>query len=233
MEACGWRVVDVFTGSYDVETLTRVLEASRQSDKPTFVNVRTVIGLGSKVAGEAVAHGAAFGAADVADMKKAYGFNPEEHFVIPDAVRSFFADLPARGEKAVSNWNTLFQSYQQEFPELGRELKARLSGQIPVDWKALIPQTFPEKATATRASSGLVFNPIAKESNSFMVGTGDLTPSVNMAWKGNMAFQHPEQAPGDYSGRYLHYGIREHAMAAISNGLAAYHPETIIPVTSR
>ena len=233
MEACGWRVVDVVSGSYDVENLTRVLEASRQSEKPTFVNVRTVIGLGSAVAGNATAHGAAFGVTDVADMKRAYGFNPDEHFIIPQTVRSFFSDLPGRGQKAVSNWQSLFESYQTEFPELGQELKARLSGQIPGDWKSLIPESFPSKATASRASSGLAFNPIAEKISSFLVGTADLSPSVNMSWKTKVPFQHPEHAPGDYSGRYLHYGIREHAMAAISNGLAAYSPEAIIPVTSR
>lgn len=233
MESCGWRVVDVLGGSYDVAGLTQTLEASRHADRPTFVNVRTVIGLGSAVAGNATAHGAAFGVADVGEMKRAYGFDPEQHFVVPEPVRAFFSDLPSRGKKAVSTWETLFASYQTEFPELGRELQARLSGEIPADWKALIPKTFPDKATASRASSGLVFNPIAEQVNSFLVGTADLSPSVNMAWKTRVPFQHPEKAPGKYSGRYLHYGIREHAMAAISNGLAAYCPGAIIPVTSR
>lgn len=83
MESCRWRVVDVFSGRYDANTLTRVLEASRKSDMPTFANVRTVIGLGSAVAGNTTAHDAAFGTADVADMKQAYGFKPEAHFFHP------------------------------------------------------------------------------------------------------------------------------------------------------
>jgi len=232
MDACGWEVVDIHEGSYDVDALVQALQNSNRSDKPTFINVRTVIGLGSAVAGNATAHGAAFGVADVGDMKAAYGFDRDEHFVVPKAVRNFFSDIPARGQKLVEDWQSLFASYKREFPELGEELDGRLSGRIPTDWKSLIPQSFPEKATATRASSGLVFNPLAEKVNTFMVGTADLSPSVNMAWKGKVAFQNPDKAPGEYSGRYLHYGIREHAMAAIANGLSAYRPEAIIPITS-
>lgn len=232
MEACGWDVIDVHDGCYDIPTLVRALHKAKTNSRPTFINVRTIIGLGSAVAGKAVAHGAAFGVEDVASMKKAYGFNPEEHFVIPEKVRDFFADLPERGEKAVQEWNDLLESYKKQHPELAAHLKARLNGDIPEDWESMIPQTFPEKATATRASSGLVFNPIAEQVPSFMVGTADLTPSVNMSWKTKKAFQADGKADGNYAGRYVHYGIREHAMAAIANGFAAYHPNMIIPITS-
>lgn len=232
MEACGWRVIDVEDGCYDVPALVRALHSAKISDKPTFINVRTIIGLGSAVAGQAVAHGAAFGAADVANMKKACAFNPEEHFVIPEEVREFFSDLPAKGEKQVQEWNSLLDSYKKQYPELGAHFQARLNGEIPEDWESLISKTFPEKATATRASSGLVFNPIAEKVPSFMVGTADLTPSVNMSWKSKQTFQADGVADGSYAGRYVHYGIREHAMAAIANGFAAYHPNMVIPITS-
>ncbi|KAJ5040820.1 hypothetical protein NUH16_011112 [Penicillium rubens] len=114
---------------------------------------------------------------------------------------------------------------------------ARVRGELPANWQEHIPTSFPDKPTVTRASSGLVFNPIAKDINSFMVGTADLWPPVNMIWPGKVDFQHPELHTtcginGNYSGRYIHYGVREHAMAAISNGLAAYSPNTIIPITS-
>ncbi|CEJ61250.1 Putative Transketolase [Penicillium brasilianum] len=238
MRACGWDVIDVEDGCFDIEGIVRALEQARAAhNKPTFINVRTVIGLDSPVAGTAVAHGAAFGTKSVADMKALYGFNPEEDFVIGETVRQFFRDLPARGEQLVREWNRLVANYTAQFPELGAEFQARVKGELPMDWEKYIPESFPQKPTATRASSGLVFNPIAKECKNFMVGTADLSPSVNMIWPGKVDFQHPDLKTncginGNYSGRYIHYGVREHAMCAVSNGMAAYAPNTIIPVTS-
>ncbi|KAL4923529.1 transketolase family protein [Aspergillus undulatus] len=238
MRACGWDVIDIEDGCYDIESIVQALSKARAStEKPTFINVRTVIGLDSKVAGQAAAHGAAFGVEDVANMKRKLGFNPEEHFHIGDAARAFFADLPARGEGFVKEWKDLVQRYTEAHPELGDEFQRRVRGELPADWPERIPKEFPDKATATRASSGLVFNPLAQSINSFMVGTADLSPSVNMIWKGKVDFQHPDLRTtcginGDYSGRYIHYGVREHAMAAISNGLAAFNPNTFIPITS-
>ncbi|KAK7518794.1 Transketolase, thiamine diphosphate binding domain-containing protein [Phyllosticta citriasiana] len=238
MIACGWDVIDIHDGCFDVEGLVNALNKSKAStEKPTFINVRTVIGVGSAVAGTAVAHGAALGKDDTANMKAAYGFNPDEHFVITDQVKQFFAECPSRGQKLVQEWNELVDKYSQAHPELAAEFKARVKGELPEHWKDLIPKEFPNKLTATRASSGLVFNPIAQAINNFMVGTADLSPSVNMSWKGKEDFQHPDRKTtcginGTYRGRYIHYGVREHVMAAVSNGLAAFAPNTIIPVTS-
>ena len=191
MRACGWDVIDVEDGCFDVEGLVDALNKARAAtDKPTFINVRTVIGVGSAKAGDAVAHGAAFGAADVANMKKMYGFNPEEHFVIGEQVRKFFEPLPARGQEFVRAWEKKVQDYEAKYPELGAEFRRRVEGKLPGNWKDLIPSSFPEKAIASRASSGLVFNPIAAKCNNFMVGTADLSPSVNMIWKGKVDFQH-------------------------------------------
>ncbi|KAF2822583.1 hypothetical protein CC86DRAFT_423803 [Ophiobolus disseminans] len=238
MRACGWDVIDIEDGCFDIEGIVRSLNNARGSaDKPTFINVRTVIGLGSAVAGDAVAHGAAFGAADVANMKKTYDFNPEEHFVISEEVRKFFEDLPGRGENLVHSWEAMVQKYETKYPDLGAEFRQRMQGRLPETWKDLIPTSFPETPTATRKASGLVLNPIAEKVKAFMVGTADLTPSVNMAYKGKVDFQHPGLKTtcgitGNYSGRYIHYGVREHSMCAISNGLAAFAPNTFIPVTS-
>ncbi|KAK8052411.1 hypothetical protein PG993_003796 [Apiospora rasikravindrae] len=222
MKSCGWTVLDVEDGCYDIAGIVHALEQSKQSsDKPTFINVRTVIGLGSKVQGTAVAHGAAFGADDVAAQKRAYGFDPDEHFV---------------GEGYVREWEGLVARYAEAHPELAERFRKRVKGDL-TGWEQLIPEKFPEKATASRASSGLVFNPVAKGLDSFMVGTADLSPSVNMIWPGKVDFQNPDLRTscgidGNYGGRYIHYGVREHAMCAISNGLAAFSPGTIVPVTS-
>ncbi|KAI0007201.1 putative transketolase [Xylariaceae sp. FL0662B] len=239
MRACGWNVIDIQDGNFDIAGIVDALETAKQSEKPTFINVRTIIGLGSKVAGTEVAHGAAFGAEDVARMKRAEGFNPEEHFVIGDKVQAFFEELPARGQGWVDEWSQLLTRYDEQHPELAAHFRSRMSGELPSIWRDLIPApgSFPQKATATRASNGLCLNPIAKDVDNFMVGTADLSPSVFMEWPGKVDFQRPDLRPtcgvsGDYTGRYIHYGVREHSMCAISNGLAAFAPGTIIPVTS-
>lgn len=191
MRACGWDVIDVEDGCYDVEGIVRALEQAREfKEKPTFINVRTVIGLGSHVAGQAAAHGAAFGVDNVAEMKKANGFTPDDHFVIGEPVRQFFKDLPERGQRHVAEWNQLVDRYNREYPDLGAEFQRRMRGELPAKWKDMIPTSFPDKPTASRASSGLVFNPLAQNISSFMVGTADLSPSVNMIWPGKVDFQH-------------------------------------------
>ncbi|KAJ9224961.1 hypothetical protein DTO027B5_2467 [Paecilomyces variotii] len=238
MRACGWDVIDIGDGCYDIHGIVAALKQAKASiRKPTFINVQTVIGVGTAVAGDAVAHGVALGANNVADLKKAYGFNPDEHFVISPTVRKFFEDIPARGEALVNNWSNLLDRYSQDFPELAEEFQGRVNGELPADWDMLVPTKFPSKPTASRAASGLVFNPIAQKIRTFMVGTADLSPSVNMAYPGKADFQHPDLRTtcgidGNYAGRYIHYGIREHAMCAISNGIAAFAPNTFIPVTS-
>jgi dihydroxyacetone synthase len=193
MRACGWDVIDIEDGCFDIEGLVEALNKARAAtEKPTFINVRTVIGVGSAAAGNAVAHGAAFGDADVANMKKMYGFDAQKFFVVGAEVRKFFQDLPERGEEFVRSWDKKMKAYERRYPELGAEFRRRIEGHLPENWKELIPtkQAFPDKATATRVASGLVFNPIAQACNNFMVGTADLSPSVNMIWKGKVDFQH-------------------------------------------
>ncbi|TKX25544.1 dihydroxyacetone synthase-1 [Elsinoe australis] len=236
--AANWDVIDVYDGCFDINGIVEALKKARQSrDKPTLVNVRTIIGVGSAVAGQAVAHGVPFKADDVQQMKKTYGFDPEQTFVIPKAVRDFFADIPSRGEQHVKEWNDLVASYSRAHPKLAAEFQSRRDGNLPNDWESLIPTSFPTDPTPSRKASGLTFQPIADKTPTFMIGTADLSPSVNLLYPSKVAFQNPNlkttcDINGDYSGRYVHYGVREHAMAAISNGLAAYNPGTIIPVTS-
>lgn len=196
MRACGFDVLNVEDGCYDVDSIVDALEQARKSkDKPTFINIKTTIGIGSKVAGKAAAHGAPFGAEDIKNMKKANGMDPEQHFVIGDEVRTFFADLPRRGEALVKEWKCLVEEYSKEYPGLGDEFQLRMRGELSRNWRDLIPSSFPTSDTASRVSSGLVLNPIAKEINSFMVGTADLSPSVNMIWDGKVDFQNVSPPP--------------------------------------
>jgi len=199
MRACGWNVLDVMDGCYDVEGIVSALHQAKSSkDKPTFVNIRTVIGIGSKVAGEAVAHGAAFGAADVANIKRHFGMDPEKHFVVSDEVYDYFKDCKPRGVALEAEWKSLVEKYAAQYPEQHKEFMCRVRGEPTQDWTKLIPakEDFPTTPTASRKSAGLVCNPLAAAIQNMMVGTADLTPSVNMAWKGKVDFQHvsaPEQ----------------------------------------
>ncbi|KAA8915898.1 hypothetical protein TRICI_001912 [Trichomonascus ciferrii] len=238
MKASGWNVIDVEDACYNVDGILQAMEKAKQStDKPTFINCRTVIGVGSNVEGDAKAHGAAFGEDNVKAYKIALGMDPEKYFHVPDEVYDYFSDIVPRGQQLEKEWNDLVENYVAKYPQLGADFLRRVEGKLPENWKQYIPESFPDSPTPSRKSAGLVCNPLAKNINNFMVGTADLSPSVNMIWDGKVDFQHPDLKTtcginGDYTGRYVHWGIREHAMAAISNGIAAYNKGTFIPVTS-
>lgn len=192
MIASGWDVLDIEDGCFDIPGLVKALHTARDTKggKPVFINVRTIIGVGSAIAGNALAHGAAIGADNVVALKKLWGFNTEEHLIVGKETRDFFEDLPAKGEELVKDWNTKLANYSKAHPKLAAEFKARMRGELPSNWKEQVPTSFPKNPTPSRKSSGLAFNPVAKAVNSFMVGTADLSPSVNMIWKDKVDFQH-------------------------------------------
>ncbi|KAF2026353.1 dihydroxyacetone synthase [Setomelanomma holmii] len=239
MEACGWEVVDVEDGVNDVAAIVNALEKGRdpKREKPLFINIRTIIGVGSAVAGQAVAHGVPLGKDNVAEMKKAYGWDTSKTFHIPEKVKEFYGDLPSRGDQHVEKWNDLLASYTKAHPDLASTFKDRIAGKLPFNWSSMIPSTFPSDPTPSRKSNNLAISKILAECPTFMIGTADLTPSVNLTWPNYEIFNPPDLQPisgkkGSYAGRYIHFGIREHVMAAIANGLAAFNPGTIIPITS-
>jgi dihydroxyacetone synthase len=239
MEACGWEIINIQDGVNDVEAIVAALEKARDPnrEKPLFINVRTIIGVGSAVAGKAVSHGAPLGKDNVAEMKRQYGWDTEKAFHIPDKVKDFYKDLPSRGENYVKEWNDALSAYTDEYPDLAATFKCRMAGKLPSNWESMIPTSFPSDSTPSRKSNNLVMAKMLAEIPTFMVGTADLTPSVNLTYKDYEVFNSPSLKPisgaqGSYKGRYIHYGIREHVMAAIANGLAAYSPRTIVPITS-
>ena len=191
MRATGFIVVDIFDGNSNVGAIVRALLEARTSDRPTFINIRTTIGFGSLRAGDAKVHGAALGADDVANVKKSFGLNPEQHFHIPQDVYDFFADVAVRGDQYVEEWNIKVKKHAEAFPDLGAEFKLRVEGKMPRDWTKYIPKkdALPTAPTASRKSAGLVGNPLYEHMNNFMVGTADLTPSCNVAYPNRVDFQ--------------------------------------------
>ena len=209
MKATGWNVIDIADANYDIESIVTVLSQAKQSDKPTFINCRTIIGIGSAVQGKAAAHGASFGKDDVKGIKKHFNMDPEEHFIIPEAVQKFYAPLLEKGKKLEAEYEDLLSRYGKAHPELAEDFALRRAGKFAKNWEDLIPKTADIKTDnlPSRKSGGLMCNPLAQNINSFMVGTADLSPSVSMIWKEKRDFQHPDlrtecEINGDYTGRY-------------------------------
>ena len=240
MIACGWNVVGVFDGVSNVKAIVQALaNAQANQEQPTFINVRTVIGFGSAVEGQAEAHGASFGEEGVAIIKQRFGMDPEEHFKVDPDIYEYFHEVTARGTEHEADFNQKLQAYAQAYPQLSKEFRLRMEGKMVDDLHSYIPrqEDLPTDKFASRKSAALICAALAKNLDSLMVSTANLSPGVDMSWEGHVTFQHPDLKTacglsGNYTGRYLHCGTREHAMASIANGLAAFNPGTILPVTS-
>lgn len=237
-----WHVLTVDDGSFDLGSILVAIERAKSvNGLPVLINIRTIIGVDTNVANNAKAHGAAYGAEEGRRLKSRYGFDPDQFIEVPKEVYDFFREgnegAISKGALHQEQWENKLEAYSKKYPQLYKEVVSRINGKLPSDWKESLPKSLPTDATASRKASGLVFTPIAAKYPQFLVGTADLSPSVNLLWPHKKDFQNPEIKTdcginGDYSGRYLHYGIREHAMCAISNGISAYSKGAFIPITS-
>ncbi len=214
----GWNVVKVADAN-DLPAIRRAIESFRQTgDRPTLVIVRSVIAWGApNKHNTAEAHGAPLGEEEIRLTKAVYGWPPEEHFLVPEEVRRHFREnLGARGGAAHEAWETKFARYKQEYPAEAGQLELIFRGELPKDWDADIT-AFPAdaKGMASRASSGKVLNEVALRVPWLLGGSADLAPSTLTLLKGERDF-----LAGNYAGRNFHFGIREHVMGSILNGLA-------------
>ncbi|KAJ2376182.1 Transketolase, partial [Coemansia sp. RSA 2603] len=223
-EAYGWHTQHVADGDNDLAGLHRAIAiAKAETTKPSIIRIDTTIGFGAAKAGTAGVHGSALGAQSLADVKTRFGFSPEQSFVVADEVYKFYAERAAHGAKLESEWNELLAKYAQAHPELHAEFVRRVEGRLPEGWAKVLPTYSPsDKPEATRKLSEQVINAIANVVPELIGGSADLTGSNLTRWKGAEDFQPETTGLGTYSGRYLRYGVREHGMAAISNGIAAY-----------
>ncbi|QDT09283.1 transketolase [Planctomycetes bacterium K23_9] len=219
-EAMGWNVVHV-SDANDLGSLQKAVDSFKAcNDKPTIVVVKSIIGWGApNKQNTHGAHGAPLGWDEVELAKKAYGFPPEEKFYVPEGVKEHFqSNLGQRGAAAYSQWSDTWKSYQAANPEKAAELQSMFDGELPAGWDKDIPVfDADEKGDATRNSSGKVLNAIAQNIPFMIGGSADLAPSNKSDLKFDGA---GEFLPGQYAGRNLHFGIREHAMAGIVNGLS-------------
>jgi transketolase len=232
-EACGWHVQHVADGN-DVEAIAAALQAARdETGKPSLVIVRTHIGYGSPEQDSYKAHGSPLGEEDVRKTKQTLGWPIEPDFLVPDDALAHMRQAVAHGADIEDDWNTRFAAYAHAHRELAAELERSLHGALPDGWDADIP-VFPAdaKGLATRDASGKVMNAIAPKLPALTGGSADLDPSTKTALKNLGDFNPPATTGSDqqgsdgggwsYAGRNLHFGVREHAMGAIANGIAAH-----------
>ncbi|GMM34557.1 transketolase [Saccharomycopsis crataegensis] len=222
-EAYGWEVLWVKDGMHDYEGITKAIEQAKKSDKPTLIRVTTIIGYGSKMQGTHSVHGAPLKADDIVQLKTHLGFDPSKSFVVPEEVYSYYKSFADSGAAAEAKWSAMLKEYSSQYPELGAELKRRIAGELPADLESILPTfTAADKAVATRKLSEGVISKLYDAVPELIGGSADLTGSNLTRAPDAVDFQPPSTGLGDYSGRYIRFGVREHGMAAICNGISAY-----------
>lgn len=237
MLAVGFEVIAIEgDATNDVASIVDAFNRARQStnNKPIFINVKTQIGHGSTNQGLCPTHGAALGEKDVINVKVFHNQDPKRKFYIDEKVYSAFDHIKQRGQEWEDDWNDKLEAYKRAFPDLAKQFEDQVvSGQLQdVTSLLLKKEQLPTKAIPTRQASGLAIQQLGPHMPQLMAGSADLSGSTYVTWKDMVDFQPPETNQGDYTGRQIRYGIREHAMAAIANGLAAYAPNAILPVIS-
>ncbi|PWN17803.1 putative transketolase [Microstroma glucosiphilum] len=222
--AYDWHVISVNDGDKDFEGMYKALEeAQKVTDKPTLIRLKTTIGFGSLNQGGAATHGAPLKADDIAQLKKKFGLDPEQFFHVPQEVYDEYHKIQQRGAGYQKEWDSLFEQYKGKFPTEHAELARRISGKLPDGWEKALPVYSPsDSAVATRKLSETALSKLAAALPELLGGSADLTGSNLTRWSDAVDFQNPTSKLGDYSGRYIRYGVREHAMGAIMNGLHAY-----------
>jgi transketolase len=217
-EAYGWQVIRVEDGN-DLDALAKAIEqAQGESNKPTLIEVKTVIGYGSPnkggKGGHAGPHGSPLGA-DEAKLTKGFYEWPHEEFHVPEEVRAHFAEVKQAGEQANAAWDAQFAKYKAAHPELAAQFEGALSRELPSNWDADLPvYTTADKPLSTRVASGNALNGLAKNVPYLVGGSADLESSTMTHLKGLPLFK-----PGSYDGRNIYYGVREFGMAAAMNGI--------------
>ncbi|MDZ5473374.1 transketolase [Bacillus sp. 31A1R] len=218
-DSYGWQYIRVNDGN-DLNEIANALESARaDQNRPTLIEVKTVIGFGSpSKAGKSDVHGAPLGANELKLTKEAYKWTFEEDFHVPQEVYDQFKKLVAeQGENKETEWNELFNSYKNEYPELGSQLEKAMKGELVEGWDQDLPVYEEGKALASRASSGEALNAIAKNLPFFIGGSADLAGSNKTMIKGTGDF-----TPETFDGRNIWFGVREFAMGAALNGMALH-----------
>ena len=216
--AYGWHteLVDIQHGN-DVETIDRAIAtAKKQGDAPTFIAIRTHIGYGSPRQDNFTSHGEPLGPDGVKATKEHFGWPLSPDFFVPEDVLKFYRETGARGAQLQADWQKTFDEWKAGYGDLAKQLERMIAGRLPdaIPWPAFTEEN---GSVATRDAGGSVMNAIAGALPELIGGSADLDPSTKTYLKGFGDFQ-----PDTYAGRNIHYGVREHAMAGINNGIALH-----------
>nr|MBC8481315.1 transketolase [Planctomycetota bacterium] len=216
-EAYGWHVQAVPGDGNDMEAFEKALEnAKSESGRPSIIKLRTHIGFGSPTLQDSEkAHGSPLGDDEIKLIKKNYGWDPEKKFFVPEQALEHMRKCVETGKQAQQDWQNIFDKYAGQFADLAEQISQAQAGKLPVDIDAVLPEFDPKTTMATRKASGNVLNAVMPKLPLFMGGSADLTPSNNTWFEGAESF-----SKDNYLGRYIHYGVREHAMGSIMNGIS-------------
>lgn len=216
-ESVHWQYVRVEDGN-DVDAITKAITLAKENtDQPTLIEIRTVIGYGSpKVAGTNKAHGNPLGVEEATATKQVYGWHYEEDFFVPEEVKAHFNELKQKGIEKDNDWNEQFNLYREANPALADELEKAITGEVLIEAKDILSFDT-EKTISTRVASGEAINHYVKSIPSIFGGSADLSHSTMTDMKGEAVY-----AVESYAGRNIYFGVREHAMGAAANGLALH-----------
>jgi len=217
--AYGWHVQQVADGNALMAIENAIVSAQRETKRPSLIAVRTSIGYGSpNKQDNASAHGEPLGAEEIRLTKEKLGWPPDRDFYIPEEALANFRRAVEKGSEHEAKWRALFLSYEKAHPDLAGEWRGWIKGELPEGWQQDIPEFAPdEKGEATRNASGKVLNAIARHVKNLIGGSADLAPSTKTLIKEAGDFQ-----AGHYGNRNLRFGVREHGMGGILNGIALH-----------
>jgi transketolase len=215
-EAYGWHVQKV-TDINDLDAITKATKnAQNEINRPSLIIVNSIIGYGSpNKHGTAAAHGSPLGEEEVRLVKKVFGFDPDKNFIVPEEVLDFYHKAAQKSAENEKDWNALYKDYKKRHPDLAKEYETISAGKLPDGWESKLPTFAPGEKMATRKASGKTLNAIAESLPQLIGGSADLAPSTdtNLDAYPSFSAKHPD-------GRNFHFGIREHAMGAVLNGMA-------------
>ncbi|MBK7600590.1 MAG: transketolase [Acidobacteria bacterium] len=218
-KAYNWHVQQVDDGN-DLESIEAAIRQAQADPRPSIICVRSVIGYGSpNRAGTSKAHGEPLGVDEIKLTKQNLGWPYDEPFTVPDESLDHFRGAVGIGAQSESAWKSRFDAYSKAHPELAAEFSQWFSGKLPEGWEHAMPSFPADKPMATREASGKALNAFAKSLPMLLGGSADLRPSNNTFLEGMGEFQ-----PDNYSGRNFHFGVREHAMGSLMNGISLTRP---------
>ncbi len=216
-EAYGWYVQEVGGDGNDMAAFEKALvNAKSEKGRPSIIKLRTHIAYGSpNLQDTAKSHGAPLGDDEIRLVKENFGWDPDKSFYVPEEVSARMRKAVEKGKEAESAWNKMFAEYARAHPELAKQFRDAAAGKLPVELDDILPEFEPGSSIATRKASGKVLDAVMPKLPFVFGGSADLTPSNNTRFAGAEDFQKDKR-----HGRYIHYGIREHAMGAIMNGIS-------------